>query len=89
MNLLFVKGKIKIKMIDISKRVNRIIGQLRGIERMVKEDRTCSEILQQVSAVKKAIDGLSKELVISDICRIVPQDKTGQVKQMVERAINL
>lgn len=74
---------------NISARINRLIGQLRGIERMTKEGRECGEILQQINAIKKAIDGLSKELVISDICRIVPQDKTDQVKQMVERAISL
>ncbi|GIW64528.1 MAG: hypothetical protein KatS3mg092_0461 [Patescibacteria group bacterium] len=74
---------------DTKKRINRIIGQLRGIQKMIETERSCGEILQQISAVKKAIDGLSKEIVISDICKIVPQDKTGEVKQMVERAISL
>ncbi|MCL4363995.1 metal-sensitive transcriptional regulator [Patescibacteria group bacterium] len=74
---------------DISQRINRLVGQLKGIEKMVNAKRDCSEVLQQISAVKKAIDGLSKEIVISDICRIIPQDKTKQVEQMVERAINL
>ncbi|GAB4219566.1 MAG: metal-sensitive transcriptional regulator [Candidatus Microgenomates bacterium] len=74
---------------NTKKRINRIIGQLKGIEKMIEVERGCSEILQQISAVKKAIDGLSKEIVISDICKIVPQDRTGEVKQMVERAINL
>lgn len=74
---------------DLSGRINRVIGQLKGIEKMVKAKRDCSEVLQQISAVKKAIDGLSKELVLSDICRIIPQDKTREVEQMVERAINL
>jgi len=74
---------------NISQRINRIIGQLKGIERMVNEERDCGEVLQQISAIKKAIDGLSKEIVISDICRIVPQDKTQEVTKMVERAISL
>jgi len=74
---------------NISQRINRIIGQLKGIERMVNEERECGEVLQQISAIKKAIDGLSKEIVISDICRIVPQDKTQEVTKMVERAISL
>jgi len=74
---------------DINQRVNRIIGQLRGIEKMVKNNRSCEEILQQINAVKKAIDGLSKEIVVSDICRIVPQEKKEEVAKMVERAINL
>jgi len=74
---------------NISQRINRVIGQLKGIEKMVKNNRPCDEILQQINAVKKAIDGLSKEIVISDICRIIPQDKTQEVKKMVERAISL
>ena len=74
---------------NINQRINRIIGQLKGIERMVNEERECGEVLQQISAIKKAIDGLSKEIVISDICRIVPQDKTQEVTKMVERAISL
>lgn len=74
---------------DISNRINRLIGQLRGIEKMVKAERDCSEILQQVSAVKKAIDGLSKELVVSGICRYVPKEESQKIERMVERAINL
>jgi len=74
---------------NISQRINRIIGQLRGIEKMVKNNRSCDEILQQINAIKKAIDGLSKEILISDICRIVPKEKTEEVKKIMERAISL
>ncbi len=76
-------------MTDISKRINRLIGQLRGIEKMINGDRECSDVLQQISAVKKAIDGLSKEVVISDICRLIPNEDTKKIEKMVERAINL
>ena len=74
---------------DTRKRVNRIIGQLKGIERMLNDKRECSDILQQISAVKKAIDGLSKEIVISDICKLIPNEDANKIGQMVERAINL
>ncbi len=74
---------------EIKKRINRIIGQLKGIERMVSRGRDCGEVLQQVSAVKKAIDGLSKEIVISDICRYIPKKETKKIQEMIERAINL
>jgi len=74
---------------DLSKRINRLIGQLKGIEKMVGQKRECHEILQQISAVKKAIDGLSKEIVVSDICRLMSDADTKRVSQMVERAINL
>jgi len=76
-------------MTDLSKRINRLIGQLKGIEKMVSANRDCSEVLQQVSAVKKAIDSLSKEIVISDICRLIPNEDSKKIGQMIERAINL
>ena len=74
---------------DLKKRINRLIGQLRGIERMVEAKRDSSEILQQMSAAKKAIDALSKEILISDICQYVPQKDSVRIGKMVERAINL
>ena len=74
---------------DTRKRINRIIGQLRGIEKMLSNKRECSDVLQQMSAVKKAIDGLSKEIVISDICKLIPNEDSRKIGQMVERAINL
>lgn len=74
---------------DTKKRINRIIGQLKGIEKMLNNQRECSDVLQQISAVKKAIDGLSKEIVISDICKLIPDSDSKRVGEMVERAINL
>ncbi len=74
---------------DTKKRINRIIGQLRGIEKMLNNKRECSDVLQQISAAKKAIDGLSKEIVISDICKLIPNEDSKKIEKMVERAINL
>lgn len=74
---------------DLKQRINRIIGQLKGIEKMVEAKRDCSDILQQITAVKKAVDGMSKEILVTDICRFVPPEKAHEVGQMVERAINL
>jgi len=74
---------------ELKSRINRVIGQLRGIEKMVGKKRDCSDVLQQISAIKKAIDGLSKEIIVSDFCRLMPKAKSQKVEQMVERAINL
>ena len=74
---------------DTKKRINRIIGQLKGIEKMIGNKRECSDVLQQISAAKKAIDGLSKEMVISNICHLIPNSDTRKIEQMIERAINL
>lgn len=74
----------------ISQRINRIVGQLRGIQRMIEEKRDCGDILQQISAVKKAIDALSTEVVVTDVCRyIASSDDSKKIARVVERAVNL
>ncbi len=48
---------------DIAKRLARIEGQVRGIARMVDENRYCIEILDQVSAITKALQQVSLGLL--------------------------
>lgn len=45
------------------RRLRRIEGQIRGIQRMVEGDRYCADILMQVSAVQQALQGVSRELM--------------------------
>jgi DNA-binding FrmR family transcriptional regulator len=47
----------------LAKRVNRIEGQVRGIGRMIDDDRYCVDILTQVSAVQSALDALALKLL--------------------------
>ncbi|MBM2576110.1 metal-sensitive transcriptional regulator [Jannaschia sp. Os4] len=47
------------------KRLGRLEGQVRGIARMVEEDRYCVDVLTQVAAVRAALKGVEK-LVIED-----------------------
>ena len=48
---------------DVLKRLRRIEGQTRGLQRMVDEDTYCIDILTQVSAVNKALQGVAVGLV--------------------------
>ncbi|MBR2682076.1 MAG: metal-sensing transcriptional repressor [Atopobiaceae bacterium] len=45
---------------DVSKRINRAIGQLNGIKTMVEEDRYCGDVLTQLAAVEKAVASISR-----------------------------
>jgi len=47
----------------LAKRLNRVEGQVRGIGRMLEEDRYCVDILTQVSAVQSALDALARALL--------------------------
>ncbi len=45
------------------KRLRRIEGQVRGLQRMVEEDRYCADILTQVSSVHEALRAVGRELM--------------------------
>ena len=47
----------------IIKRLHRIEGQVRGIERMVEEDRYCIDILTQLGAVTTALESLAFKIL--------------------------
>ncbi len=47
----------------LKKRLHRIEGQVRGLERMVDDDRYCIDILTQVSAVRTALESLGLEIL--------------------------
>ncbi len=44
---------------DLIRRLKRIEGQVRGIQRMVEQDRACGDILAQLSAVNEAVRRVS------------------------------
>ncbi|MCL8026212.1 metal-sensitive transcriptional regulator [Nocardioides sp. BSK12Z-4] len=48
---------------DYLKRLRRIEGQARGLQRMVEEDKYCIDILTQVSAMTKALHSVSVKLL--------------------------
>jgi DNA-binding FrmR family transcriptional regulator len=45
------------------KRLHRIEGQVRGIERMVEDDRYCIDILTQISAVNTALEAVALRIL--------------------------
>ena len=45
---------------DVTRRLNRAIGQLNGIKAMVEEDRYCGDVLTQLAAVEKAVEAISR-----------------------------
>ena len=45
------------------RRLRRIEGQVRGLQKMVEEDRYCPEILVQVASVHEALRGVARELL--------------------------
>jgi DNA-binding FrmR family transcriptional regulator len=77
----------------LSARLKRIEGQVRGVERMVEDERYCIDILTQISAVQAALDKVALRLLEQHAahCVIGPEDpaeraeKTGEMMAAVAR----
>ena len=70
---------------DLMNRLSRIEGQVRGIKAMVQDDRYCTDILVQVSAVQSALNGFSKMLLSNHIKTCVVEDiKNGKEDEAIQ-----
>ena len=55
---------------DLISRLNRIEGQVRGVKAMVQDERYCTDILVQVSAIQSALNGFSRPPAVQP-CQIL------------------
>jgi DNA-binding FrmR family transcriptional regulator len=53
------------------KRLNRIEGQVRGLARMVEEDRYCIDVVTQISAVRAALSRVEEEILRDHVAHCV------------------
>jgi CsoR family transcriptional regulator, copper-sensing transcriptional repressor len=70
-------------------RLNRIEGQVRGVARMVEEDRYCIDVLTQISAVRAALARVETEMLKDHLGHciegaIVSGDKAEQRRKAAE-----
>ncbi len=56
---------------QVAKRLNRIEGQVRGLSRMVEEDRYCIDIVTQISAVRAALRRVEEEVLRDHVAHCV------------------
>jgi DNA-binding FrmR family transcriptional regulator len=74
----------------LGKRLNRIEGQVRGISRMIVEDRYCIDVLTQISAVQSALDAVALRLLEHHLQGCVQQAvRSGDGDRAIEEALGV
>ena len=58
---------------DIQRRLRRIEGQVRGLQRMVDEDTYCIDVLTQISAATKALQAVALQLLNDHLATCVSE----------------
>ena len=74
---------------SLTKRLNKIEGQVRGINKMIADDRYCVDILMQVSSVQSALNAFTKELLSSHIKSCVVDDIRNGNEEAVDELCEL
>ena len=82
---------------DYLKRLKRIEGQVRGLQRMVEQDTYCIDILTQISAATKALQSVAVGLLdqhvrhcVTDAARDDPErvdELVGEATRAIERLV--
>ncbi|HSM24275.1 MAG TPA: metal-sensitive transcriptional regulator [Anaerolineaceae bacterium] len=73
-------------------RLRRIEGQVRGVQSMLSEERNCRDILQQLSAIRSAVQGVSKLLLedyMSDCFVNLDEKSTDERDELIKDLIHI
>ena len=76
--------------LELLVRLRRIEGQVRGVQRMLEEDRDCQDVLQQLSAVRSALQNAGLIFARSYALQCMdslPDDMTGE--QLVDQLMTV
>ena len=79
------EGEIK----GLVNRLNRIMGQLNGIKKMVEENRYCGEVLVQVSAVESAVRAFGYQILEEHLATCVSEKIRAGDESIVSETVEL
>ena len=70
-------------------RLKRSEGQLRGIQKMIEEERDCIDIITQLSAVRSSVDRVIELLITENLMECInnPLENPVKQKEKIEKAI--
>ncbi|WP_217586124.1 metal-sensitive transcriptional regulator [Lentibacillus saliphilus] len=76
---------------DVRNRIKRIEGQVRGLLKMMEDDKECRDVVTQMSAVRSAIDRTAALVVSKNLEQCIRNEKqSGQSSdEMIKEAVNL
>ena len=76
--------------VKTTNRIKRIEGQLRGILRMMEEEKDCKEVITQLSAVRSGVDRTIGVIVSNNLMACIQNaDTEDEVNDTIQEAINL
>lgn len=75
----------------VRNRLSRIEGQIRGVQKMIDEEKNCKDVVTQLSAVRSAVDRVIALVVASNLEACVREEMNngGTSQQTIQEAVDL
>ncbi len=73
----------------ITNRLSRIEGQVKGIKKMIEEDKYCNDVLIQLSAIENSIKSLSNHILEKHLYSCVTNDLEKGNLEIIDELISL
>ncbi|MFZ2186002.1 MAG: metal-sensitive transcriptional regulator [Streptococcus parauberis] len=82
---------MKTKKKDIINRLKRTEGQIRGIQRMIEEEKSCFDVITQLTAIRSSINSTMGVIIGEKITQVIenPSDDPQLQEKRINQAINL
>ena len=74
---------------QLTNRLNRIEGQIRGIKKMIEEDRYCNDVLIQLSAVESSVKSLSNQVLETHLLTCISNEIEKGNLEVIDELISL
>ncbi len=83
------KHRTEIEKKELTRRLSIIEGQVRGIKQMLEDDRLCSDVLIQISAVNKSLKSIGNNILKSHMSTCVVEDIQNGNLEIIDDVMNL
>jgi DNA-binding FrmR family transcriptional regulator len=74
---------------DVKRRLRRVEGQVRGVIKMLDDGRSCGEVLQQLGAIKAAVQQASMAMARTYACECLAEDTGKDQVKLVDELIDV
>lgn len=80
---------------DVKKRLRRVEGQVRGVLRMMEEEKSCKDVVSQLSAVRSAVDKTMAYVVAMNLEKCIMEEMDSNkesnkdTSKLVQEAVEL
>ncbi|GGK12840.1 hypothetical protein GCM10010965_02310 [Caldalkalibacillus thermarum] len=76
---------------DMKNRLKRVEGQVRGVLRMMEEEKDCKEVIYQLTAIRAALDKATAYIIGKNMeqCMLQQMEKGESADKVIQEAIQL